>query len=152
MNKTSTTPDGVRTRRDDLDETTPNARWANWALLDAVSKLENFKTDEAQSLLSLIVGRFRATLSEHEGMGPRSFVVATDDGHWGAGQTLPMAARKALAAGGRRPSKAMAWLILNDATPEVNQMGGVISDSVSSQFGLGVVGTLGSILNANPVK
>lgn len=133
-----TTPDQV-----------PNAKWQTWALIDAAFKDDH---NTIGSVYSFCVNRLQQLVgdcSEYSVKpGPRSFVVLTSDGHWGRGASLAEAAQLALKAGARRSSPTHGVLVLNDATPEVNQMGSVIAESEAAILQLGPLGTVGALINA----
>lgn len=80
--------------------------------------------------------------------GPRSIVLIGTGGHWSRGANMVEAAKGMLKAGAGRTERVQAVLVLNDDTPEVNQVGEVVSNSASAQLTLGLVGTVASILNA----
>lgn len=82
--------------------------------------------------------------------GPRSYVMLTNSGHWGRGNTPVAAALEAKRAGARNGDHACLVLVLNDSTPEVNEAGMVISNCDSAQLQIGMIGTIGSILRVNP--
>lgn len=140
------------TEAEKKDET-PQSNWAGWALLQAAEKPGALEKGSLGWLLAERLGKLFGHNPDGEFKpGPRSFVVYTNCGHWGRGNTLEAAAKKAYDAGASKTSRASAVLVLNDATPEVNQGGSVISESDSEQLSLGVVGTIGSIINANAKK
>jgi len=126
---------------------TPTAEWANWALINAYEEVGIDVTAKAE-VADLIKTRFVESLCETD-HGPRTFVVLTDWGTWGRGETLAEAAAKAVKAGAPRKAKAVVTLVLNDHQPSVNQHGGTFASSKATLLHLGVVGTLGSILTAN---
>jgi hypothetical protein len=133
------------------DPELPQADWANWALIKAALGPLNPRTDYAKALCANRLQQLVGDNCESYDVkpGPRSFIILSGDGHWGRGNTVGEAAKKALQSGARRPSTATGVLVLNDGTAEVNECGSVISDSQSAQFNLGVIGTIGSVINAN---
>lgn len=116
----------------------PQANWNNHALIRALGNPETQAT-----ALPLIAARFTATLKADP-----VFVIATDDGHWGRGITLRIAAEHAVDAGARRTAKAHAWVVVNDPEPVVNDFGTLVASSQALLLSVGVVGTVGGILNA----
>ena len=123
------------------------AEYANWALIKAYEDAGIDATTKAE-VADLIKNRFTETVS-HTSHGPRTFVVMTDWGTWGRGETLAEAAAKALKAGAPRKAKAIATLVLNDAEPGICSDGSLSYASKGTSIYLGVVGTLGSVLLAN---
>ena len=128
------------------EDETPNEKWNNWALLKAYEE----PAHEAirPQIAGWIAARFKASLDDLA-PGPRSFLVITSCGHWGRGTNLAEAALAAKKSGGRRPSKAVVTLVLNDGTAQLNNYGSVLADSVATILHIGAVGTLGGLLNAN---
>lgn len=127
----------------------PQANWATWALLR-----EAFKPGVLVpgSVAEFCVHRLHRLVGQDPDvpvpLGKRTFVVVTNCGHWGRGNTLEAAAIAAHKVGARKTSKAFVVLVVNDDTPEVNQGGCIISNSDSDQFNIGWVGTVGGILNS----
>lgn len=135
------------------DKDTPVASWANWALIAAWFERqcqgEPFPDDKRPELAEVMAKRFKDTLGERE-HGPRSYVILTNAGLWGVGKTLVEAVKNSKSYS--KTHLVTALLVLNDDKPTVDSWGTVHSSSLSSQFNLGIVGTVGSILNANKPK
>ena len=140
----------------DKTPVTPSPDWANWALLQAwfthQSQGNPVLDSDRPALAEMIINRFAAILGEGHNwgdipLGPRSYVVLTNAGLWGRGKTLVDAVKATKSYS--KTHKVTAVLVLNDDKPTVDGYGTVHSSSVSSQFNLGVVGTVGSILNVN---
>lgn len=121
---------------------------ATWAILAEV-----FKPDGDANAVLYAAHRLQKLVGEDPDApvkpGPRSFVLVTNGGHWGRGNTLQSAATNASNAGASKAELCVGVLVLNDNTPAVNQAGSVISNSDSAQLNIGAVGTIGSILRAN---
>lgn len=127
-------------------ETVVNANWANWALIAALDD----KTQCRAEVVEIILARFQQTLGDYNNpnKGPVRYMVATNDGHWGRGSDLASACDTAKKAGAGRTAKVMGWLVLNDEKPYVDQMGTANASSTATLLNLGMVGTIGSVLNA----
>lgn len=128
-----------------LENEKPNAKWANWALLNEWDK-NTLSAEERAEVGAFIAERLRETQEAATGRGKASFVITTSDGYWSRGEHLPDAARKC---GGSKTARAMAWVVLNDATAEVSPSGTLIGDSGAMIICLGVIGTVGSVARAD---
>lgn len=130
-----------------------SVNWANWALIAAWFERQcqgiPFPEDKRSELATIIAERFKQTVGERE-HGPRSYVVLTNAGLWGVGKTLVEAVKNAKSYS--KTHVVTALLVLNDDKPSVNGWGIVESSSQSTQIMLGIIGTVGSILNANKEK
>jgi hypothetical protein len=129
---------------------TPAVDWNNWALLrDALTVHPMPKGSIGQlcamRLQQLVGDQPQGGISR----GGRTFIISTNDGHWGRGKYLHEAAQAALKAGARRPSLAFLSIVLNDGTAEINEAGNIVADSISATIAVGRVGTVGGILNAH---
>lgn len=136
----------MTTKNDDNDL----SKWATWALLNEAFNSDSDRFNESQRQC---VRRLQQLAGSNPDFpvkpGPRMFVIITSGGHWGRGQTLGEAAKTTRKAGAARSEIAVGILVLNDATPEINGGGGLITESIAETYQLGRLGTLGSILNAN---
>jgi len=134
---------------------TPNPSWNTWSLIqEARKQLASNKGNSTfiSELFHWIVDRlekFDISWAKH---GPITFVITTDDGHWGQGDSIDYAAQAAYANGASKIARAMLTIVINDATPWVNDYGVVNSSSQSALKNIGIVGTVGSIINANKKK
>lgn len=132
------------------DESSLSPDWANWALITAWFDKQcqgvPFPEDKRPELAQIIAERLKQQVGERE-HGPRTFVVLTNAGLWGMGKTLVEAVTNAKSYS--KTHRVTAVLVLNDDKPWVDDWGHVRSSSKSAQINLGIVGTVGSILNAN---
>ena len=132
-----------------IEQTALKPNHATWAILQEV-----FKPDGDANALLYAAHRLQQFHGDDVDApvkpGPRSYVVLTNSGHWGRGNTPVAAAREAKRAGASNGDNALLVLVLNDSKPEVNQAGSVISNSDSAQVSIGVIGTIGAIIKANP--
>lgn len=124
------------------EEETPSALWATWALVKEARKVDQLP------LIKWIIDRLEAYDVGANAPGPVSYLITTNGGHWARGKTLVEAAKTILKYA-NRTEKANVTIVINDATPEINSAGYTITESVATHRNIGVVGTIGSILNAN---
>jgi len=132
-----------------MNKETPTSKWATWALLQAAFQPDALVKDSIGELcahrLQKLVGEYPSDTVQP---GKRSFVAMTNTGYWARGNTPEAACKGLLKQGARKTDKVNLALVLNDDTPEVNQMGAIISESDSAQLNIGRIGTVGSIINA----
>lgn len=123
-----------------MSDEIPQSNWANWALIRAVKS----GGEVAAAAAPIVVERFVATLDEDRRV--ERYVAVCTGGYWGRGSTLEDAVRNSKA---RRTERVYASLVLNDPEPMVDGYGTVCAASGAHIVGLGKIGTVGSILNAN---
>jgi hypothetical protein len=128
------------------NEETPAANWATWALCRAWEK-----GDRTTELAELIAQRLHDCLNNlnTRPIGNKSYLIRTNDGHWGRGVDLIEAAKATKKAGARAAAKVVVWVCLNDSEPYIDSMGYPCASSVASFVTVGITGTLGQIINAN---
>lgn len=131
--------------------TTEIENLSTWNTPALIREARDTGSEHYRRALTACVSRLQELVGMNEEHGPisgRCFVVV-GPGYWGRGKTLTDAALACRTTGAWRSDRACAYLILNDATPEMNGGGMLITDAKASAFYLGAIGTLGSILTAN---
>lgn len=125
----------------------PNAKWATWGLVKAIRK----EMPDMSPLLKWIVDRLETydIGCGGENVSHKVSYIITANGYWGRGKTVAEAAEACRKSGAPRTFKACLTIVINDETPEVNEAGYLITESDATSRCVGLIGTIGSILNAN---